>query len=227
MTASNQPAQPGPNDHKEARQRQAGRAGVRRSLRDTVRVVDGDTVLNMTPMIDIVFQLIVFFLLTLEFKDLDRRIDAQLPKDRGSPPTAQTPPPLEKIRVKLFRVHPGEAHAFTRIRIGNRRDQTIDLPPNSRSGDAASIEARRQEVVVRMNQLEGWLQQRFEALARDPEVVGALIALVVFLSRARLLPLKPRKQRQGRDLRTQDLIKCRACGIYLPAGQTCDCEDRT
>lgn len=58
-------------------------------------------------------------------------------------------------------------------------------------------------------------------------IVGALIALVVFLSRARLLPLKPRPRRKGRDLGTQDLIKCRACGIYLPAGQTCDCTDRT
>ena len=25
---------------------------------------------------------------------------------------------------------------------------------------------------------------------------------------------------------TQDLVKCRSCGIYLPAGRTCDCADR-
>ena len=58
-------------------------------------------------------------------------------------------------------------------------------------------------------------------------IVGALIALALLISRARILPPPRRKQAKARDLRTQDLIKCRACGIYLPAGQTCDCEDRT
>ncbi len=36
--------------------------------------------LNLTPMIDIVFQLLVFFLLTLNFKSVDRRIESMLPK---------------------------------------------------------------------------------------------------------------------------------------------------
>ena len=44
-----------------------------------------ETEMNMTPMIDIVFQLIIFFLLSLKFKTIDRRIDSQLPKDRGPP----------------------------------------------------------------------------------------------------------------------------------------------
>ena len=39
--------------------------------------------LNMTPMIDVVFQLIVFFLVTMKFKTLDMKIEAFLPKDRG------------------------------------------------------------------------------------------------------------------------------------------------
>lgn len=58
-------------------------------------------------------------------------------------------------------------------------------------------------------------------------LVGALIALALLVSRARILPPAHKKQARARDLRTQDLIKCRACGIYLPAGQACSCEDRT
>lgn len=42
-----------------------------------------NTELNMTPMIDIVFQLILFFLFNLRFKSIDFRIDSMLPKDRG------------------------------------------------------------------------------------------------------------------------------------------------
>ena len=42
-----------------------------------------DTSLNMTPMIDIVFQLILFFLFNLRFKSLDWRIESTLPKDKG------------------------------------------------------------------------------------------------------------------------------------------------
>lgn len=39
--------------------------------------------LNMTPMIDVVFQLIVFFLCSMEFKSLDWKVETALPKDRG------------------------------------------------------------------------------------------------------------------------------------------------
>ena len=38
---------------------------------------------NMTPMIDVVFQLLIFFLVNMKFKTLDMKIEAFLPKDRG------------------------------------------------------------------------------------------------------------------------------------------------
>ena len=41
-----------------------------------------DTAMNMTPMIDICFQLIVFFMLTLKFKSIDKRFESLLP-NRG------------------------------------------------------------------------------------------------------------------------------------------------
>lgn len=38
---------------------------------------------DMTPMIDVVFLLLIFFIVTLKFKTLEGRLDAALPKDVG------------------------------------------------------------------------------------------------------------------------------------------------
>jgi biopolymer transport protein ExbD len=38
---------------------------------------------DMTPMIDVVFQLIIFFMTTIRFKALEGKLETQLPKDSG------------------------------------------------------------------------------------------------------------------------------------------------
>lgn len=60
--------------------------------------------------------------------------------------------------------------------------------------------------------------------------LGALILVWTFLFRAAGPWIRPKVQ-DGRKsakatVKTQDLIKCRSCGIYLPAGQACGCKDR-
>ena len=77
--------------------------------------------LNMTPMIDIVFQLIVFFMLTLKFKDIDRRIDSHLPDGRGLVASADFVDEVDKIKVKLFRrdLKKDESQHYTQIRMNN------------------------------------------------------------------------------------------------------------
>lgn len=58
---------------------------------------------NMTPMIDVVFQLIVVFLCSMKFRTLDMKIEAFLPKDVGlasSPSTAEVD---TKVNVRLKR----------------------------------------------------------------------------------------------------------------------------
>lgn len=50
-------------------------------LRPASPAVGEDTSLNLTPLIDVVFQLVLFFLLTLRFTSVDDRIDSALPKD--------------------------------------------------------------------------------------------------------------------------------------------------
>ena len=85
-----------------------------------------ETEMNMTPMIDIVFQLIIFFLLTLKFKTLDRRIDSMLPKDRGLAPTPSFPPDFLKVKIKVFRRNlQSKEEAYTLIKVDNTKQFSL------------------------------------------------------------------------------------------------------
>lgn len=61
---------------------------------------------DMTPMIDVTFLLLIFFIVTLKFKVLEGRLDAALPKDRGTS-TSQAEE-IEKVDIMLFVADPGE-----------------------------------------------------------------------------------------------------------------------
>ena len=52
--------------------------------------------LNMTPMIDVVFQLLIFFMLTMHFKEVEGKLLSQLPKHGPAPGEA---PPMEELRM--------------------------------------------------------------------------------------------------------------------------------
>jgi biopolymer transport protein ExbD len=86
-----------------------------------------DSSLNMTPMIDIVFQLILFFLFNLRFKSLDYRIETALPKDRGLAATPQIVQDIPSIKVTLFRENADSADAFTKIKVAG--GNPILMPP--------------------------------------------------------------------------------------------------
>jgi biopolymer transport protein ExbD len=62
--------------------------------------------LDMTPMIDVVFQLIIFFMCNIKYKTLEGRLDAYLPKDVGvnSAPAEQ----IEKVEITIKVSTPGE-----------------------------------------------------------------------------------------------------------------------
>jgi len=61
--------------------------------------------LDMTPMIDVTFLLLIFFMCTLKFKTLEGRLDAYLPPDVGpSSDPAETPEALDLV---IEVVHPG------------------------------------------------------------------------------------------------------------------------
>ena len=55
--------------------------------------------LNMTPMIDVVFQLLIFFMLSMHFKEVEGKLLSQLPKDKGLAPTHVLQPELQEVRI--------------------------------------------------------------------------------------------------------------------------------
>jgi biopolymer transport protein ExbD len=82
---------------------------ARRSLHRYEREGDDEARIEMTPMIDVTFLLLVFFLCTLRFKTLEGKLDAYLPKDVGL--GVQPADLLEPIAVTLRVVAEGERRA--------------------------------------------------------------------------------------------------------------------
>ena len=62
-----------------------------------------ETQMEMTPMIDVTFLLLIFFLCTIKFKILEGKIPAYLPKDVGVN-TTPVDKQLEKIEIFINRV---------------------------------------------------------------------------------------------------------------------------
>jgi biopolymer transport protein ExbD len=53
-------------------------------------------------MIDVVFLLLIFFLLASKFRSIERRLDADLPKDEGQNPVPKKIELPQEIRVKIY-----------------------------------------------------------------------------------------------------------------------------
>ena len=69
-------------------------------MRDLIREqVDEEFEMDMTPMIDVVFLLIIFFL-CIDFKVLEAKLPAYLPKDVGAHSTDVEP--QEKLEIKII-----------------------------------------------------------------------------------------------------------------------------
>ena len=62
--------------------------------------------MDLTPMIDVTFLLMIFFLVTLKFRVLEGRLDASLPKDMGTQTFIVDP--IEKVNVIMMVSEPGE-----------------------------------------------------------------------------------------------------------------------
>ncbi len=108
---------------------------------------------NMTPMIDVVFQLLVFFLVSMKFKTLDIKIETRLPKHAGIAIDITRPDDRLKLTARLDRPANGAARLKLDGRIlGNTRDaaswarlheivRTVRARHVARGGDPAVIEA--------------------------------------------------------------------------------------
>jgi biopolymer transport protein ExbD len=88
----------------------------------------GDQGLNMTPMIDIVFQLILFFLFNLRFKTLDWRIETSLPKGVGPNDDSSIAPILPHVKASLTRLDVEDpTRSRTKLKIAGREWVLPDL----------------------------------------------------------------------------------------------------
>lgn len=64
---------------------------------------DQDSKLEMTPMIDVTFLLLIFFMCTLKFKTLEGKLAAYLPKDVGGSAIDAIPKEDIAIRLRVLR----------------------------------------------------------------------------------------------------------------------------
>jgi len=77
---------------------------------------DDECELEMTPMIDVTFLLLIFFMCTLKFKTLEGKLAAYLPKDVGV--NQSEAEPIEKVEIMLrvrregSKLHP-DGQAYT------------------------------------------------------------------------------------------------------------------
>jgi len=130
-----------------------------------------ETELNMTPMIDVVFQLIVFFLLSLKFKTVDKRIDSFLPKDCGIVVDNQMKEEVPTVSVKLFRRNMSDPeNAQTIIRVGNHH--TFALPKGD--WDDKDVELRLQEYDRTFSGVRAAIAETWRMMDNDPETRGEI-----------------------------------------------------
>ena len=60
--------------------------------------IEEEVKMDMTPMIDVTFQLLIFFIITLKFKLLEKKLNSYLPTDFG---TNATPQIVEEVFVTV------------------------------------------------------------------------------------------------------------------------------
>jgi hypothetical protein len=135
--------------------------------------VTDEAQLNMTPMIDIVFQLILFFMFNMKFKALDHRIDSAIPKDRGIAATAQFVEPIPAIKVALFRRDeggPGKEYTYIEV---NDQPPGYKVPNVKFTGDAFGDEDKHDQRYAVFQQIQARIAGLF---ASNKELKGEIQA---------------------------------------------------
>ena len=82
---------------------------------------DNPVGINITAMVDIIFCLCLFFMCSLHFKQIEGKVDAWMPKDRGWR-NEPIPPQMEEIRV-FMKWDPSTGRVIRRI---NNRTPAAD-----------------------------------------------------------------------------------------------------
>ena len=122
------------------------------SKRKKARVEFEEVKMDMTPMIDVVFLLIIFFMCATKFKVPDYRIDANLPRDKGLRSTDVKPP--KEIPEFRITIDPTEGQIKATFRIGR-------------------------DTMASINNLASVIKEEYWVIKNDPQYQGEKIPAVI------------------------------------------------
>jgi len=105
----------------------------------------------MTPMIDVTFQLLLFFLLTMTFREAEGIIPGTLPAEAGTPQT--DPIELEKIEISLRPAAEGCLYEIRGLNVGINSPAELYARLKARQDAIGSADA---PVIIKPSPDVGW-----------------------------------------------------------------------
>ncbi len=109
---------------------------------------DDDAKLNMTPMIDVVFLLLIFFLVGTKFRTPEGELEAYLPEEGAPRQLHQRTVDVEEIRITL--------------RVSRAGKNNPDAPPSIVLGESGSGQGTQGSI--------NWLENELRRLSADQRV---------------------------------------------------------
>ena len=107
---------------------------------------DNPVAINVTPLVDVIFCLCVFFMISFKFKQLEGKFDSWLPKGKGATGSIQVEGILDEVRVAMWW---DEANGKTVRQLGNRRiTDDEELAGLIREGHDAWVRMNKPETPV-------------------------------------------------------------------------------
>lgn len=102
--------------------------------------------INVTPLVDVIFCLCVFFMISFKFKQLEGKFDSWLPKGKGATGSVQVEGLLDEVRVAMWW---DEVNQKTVRQLGSRKITDDDeLATLIRAGHDAWVSINKPDVPV-------------------------------------------------------------------------------
>src|SRR5262245_2221770 len=102
--------------------------------------------INVTPLVDVIFCLCVFFMISFKFKQLEGKFDSWLPKGKGAAGSIQVEGILDEVRVAMWW---DEVNQRAVRQLGNRRiEDDEELSQLIKEGHDAWVRMNKPDVPV-------------------------------------------------------------------------------
>lgn len=126
-----------------------------------------DVKMNMTPMIDVIFQLIIFFMCSIHFKALEGKLQTYLPKEKG------IHEPDEKIK------DPPPSPDEVRIHIRHNKDNPVKPHLSIGQNNMADFDSLYQEMTNIYQRYQRMNQVAIFKIDPEPEVATQFVTNVI------------------------------------------------